>query len=270
MNRFLEIAATLAATFGTSFGVWADEAPMVTDRPDFTESATVVPKGSVQLEAGVTWASFEEEGRYGSSWDLLSLPEALIRWGIGDRLELRFGLPNYFVERFWRYDVEEWGDLSIGVKWELGAVKSPWDFALIAELDLPTSTIDGTADTVDPSAIFIVGRDLGERWSFGAQVGAAREFLTNSRFGDWHVDVVSATVVFGVAVGDRHGTFFEVAAENVNSSFYANNEDESLAQFHHGWTYAVSPTFQLDIHGAIGLTDDGPEWLIGAGFAKRW
>ena len=32
-----------------------DIGPLVTDRPDFTESAVGVPIGRVQIEAGYTW-----------------------------------------------------------------------------------------------------------------------------------------------------------------------------------------------------------------------
>lgn len=40
----------LAAVFSAT----ASE-PIITDRPDFTESAVVVAKGAVQIETGLTW-----------------------------------------------------------------------------------------------------------------------------------------------------------------------------------------------------------------------
>ena len=68
--RVLGVAVTaLAAT-----GSLADEA-MVTDRPDFTESSSAVPKGTLQIEAGGTYVDIDEaeEG---------SLGEVLVRWGV--------------------------------------------------------------------------------------------------------------------------------------------------------------------------------------------
>ena len=40
---------------------------IVTDRPDITESAIVVPKGSLQFESGLTWTSDDGQGGGSSS-----------------------------------------------------------------------------------------------------------------------------------------------------------------------------------------------------------
>ncbi|MCZ6506947.1 MAG: hypothetical protein O7A04_02700, partial [Acidobacteria bacterium] len=66
---------------------------LITDRPDFTESAVVVPAGSIQIEGGLTWVDD------GGSQGTLSGPEILLRWGLGDRFELRIGLPDYVEPR---------------------------------------------------------------------------------------------------------------------------------------------------------------------------
>ena len=59
------------------------------DRPDFTEAATVIPRGSLQIELGGTW----ERGEDGA--DAHSGPEALLSWGFTDRLKLRLELPEW-------------------------------------------------------------------------------------------------------------------------------------------------------------------------------
>ncbi len=48
---------------------------LVTDRPDFTESAVVVPLGSLQAEAGATLDRASDGVR------TLAGPELLLRWG---------------------------------------------------------------------------------------------------------------------------------------------------------------------------------------------
>lgn len=238
---------------------WADEPPLITDRPDFTESSVVVPKGSVQLEAGITWAQLGEYADHSFSG-----PEVLIRWAISQRIELRFGLPDYLEVREGGQKHTAWTDSSVGFKWELGKSTSPWNFALIGMLTLPTGNVDLTANVIDPDAIFTVARDLSDRWSFGAQIGAGQETFECQECGnDQTVGFVAGTVVLGLAAGDRTGAFFELAAEEVE-------DVDTFVQFHHGWTYSLSPTLQLDVHGALGLNDNGPDWLIGAGFAKRF
>ena len=56
---------------------------LITDRPDFTESSEVVGRGVVQLESGLTFASRMPAVRQ------VTLPELLVRIGLGDRVELR-------------------------------------------------------------------------------------------------------------------------------------------------------------------------------------
>ena len=62
--------------------------PLITDRPDFTESAFVVGRGTVQLEGGGTYVDFGDES-------VTTLPELLVRWGITRTVELRFLTPTY-------------------------------------------------------------------------------------------------------------------------------------------------------------------------------
>src|SRR5579883_3382251 len=64
-------------------------AEIVTDRPDVTEAATVVPRGSLQFENGVSWT--RAAGR--SSVDL---SQTLLRFGVTPRWEARIEVPDFF------------------------------------------------------------------------------------------------------------------------------------------------------------------------------
>ena len=73
----------LIAPVGT--GVARGQSPdMVTDRPDQTESATVVPRGLLQVETGYLFARDGDVDGY-------AVPGTLFRLGLGGRLELRIG-----------------------------------------------------------------------------------------------------------------------------------------------------------------------------------
>ena len=63
---------------------------IVTDRPDVTEAATVVPRGSLQFENGFTWT--REAGK--SSIDL---SQTLMRYGLTPRWELRLEVPDFLI-----------------------------------------------------------------------------------------------------------------------------------------------------------------------------
>ena len=61
---------------------------LVTDRPDATESPTVVPKGSLQVETGGFYTSFEDND---IQEEVYTYNTALLRYGLLDNLELRLG-----------------------------------------------------------------------------------------------------------------------------------------------------------------------------------
>ena len=65
---------------------------LVTDRPDFTESAFVVSPKIIQLEGGVEFEDF-------NSVSTFSYPSILARIGIGYNLEVRLGFSGWLNER---------------------------------------------------------------------------------------------------------------------------------------------------------------------------
>jgi hypothetical protein len=228
-----------------------EQTELVTDRPDFTESGVVVPLGEVQIEAGVT---LERSGD--GEIDEVVGPEALVRWGVLDRLELRLGLPDYV-------DVDAgssgWADASVGIKWQLGPLRTGWDAALILETSVPTGDDELTSDDWDPSAILTFGKDLGDRWSFGTQA----ELASASGLGGDRSTSYAGTAVLGLAVGDAVGTFLEVKAEKTE-------DVDTAVLLHHGWTWLLGELLQVDVHAAAGLSDSAPDWLVGAGLAFRF
>lgn len=221
---------------------------LITDRPDFTESAVVVPARSIQIEGGWTWLD------EGGSQETLSGPEILVRWGLGDRFELRIGLPDHVEPRRGPSGL---GDASIGAKWQLGPTAGGWDVGLIGTLSLPTGDPGFTSDEADPDVIFTVGRELAGGWSFGTQVNAGRQ-----TDGDRHLNAVGGTLVLGRGLSERVGMFLELAAEDVEGA------DTSVLA-HHGYTLLARPGLQFDVHVAVGLTAGAPNTLVGAGLSWR-
>ena len=70
----LAIAAFLPAISLAQSPPGTDQTEIVTDRPDVTEASTVVPKGSVQFENGLTYTAGHGSGT-------LDLAETLMRVG---------------------------------------------------------------------------------------------------------------------------------------------------------------------------------------------
>jgi hypothetical protein len=65
--------------------------PLVTDRPDQTESSVTVDPGKVQVEMGYTHAEDDETDKVVTD----SLPETLVRFGVVDNFELRVAWGGY-------------------------------------------------------------------------------------------------------------------------------------------------------------------------------
>jgi hypothetical protein len=229
----------------------AQQEPLATDRPDFTESAVVVPLGALQLEGGATWLDSGDDG------ELFSAPELLLRWGIGPSVELRLVVPDRLWDRA-PDGIDGFTDPAVGAKVRLVRGAAGWDAALIATALLPTGDTGLTSDAVDPAVALAVARDLGPRWSLGAQLTAAWPTVDEDR-----QLAAGATVVLATGLGERVGTFIELATERL--------EDEPTGVLlHHGYTFAIASTVQLDLHAAAGLNDAAPDLLLGAGFAIRW
>ena len=236
--RLCSLALTLAA-------VPALAQPIATDRPDFTESTSAVAFGRLQIEAGTTLA------REPGAQTVLSGPEMLIRVGMGSGFEARFVLPDAaapFTSHA-RLGEAEFGDAAAGFKAELGQAAGV-DAAVIVEV-----SVFGTAGP-SPRALFVVGRDVSPRVSVGGQAEATFDREAERV-------LVGGTLVGGLGLGERAGTFLEIAASGVP-------DGPAAVVLHHGYTLALGDALQLDVHGGAGLTRTAPDVFVGAGVGVRF
>lgn len=229
----------------------ASAQPLVTDRPDLTESAVTIAPGRVQIEAG---AIYEDAG---SGFSAFAVPTALVRVGVLPFLEVRLGAPDFLRVETPLGSDEGIGDPSIGAKLAVGAVAGV-DLALLAETSLPLGDDDLNPDRTVPSVLLIAGTDLGPAFSLGAQGG-----ITYNEPGLEGADL-SATLVLGYALDDQIGAFTELAVID------RIDEDAPAALLvHTGATLLLSDEAQLDAHVGAGLSDTAPELLVGVGASVR-
>lgn len=217
---------------------------IITDRPDFTESGVSVPKGKVQVEGGFTLVDF-------GGIDVFSLPETLVRIGMKDGLELRIGIPDY----------EDWefksgiGNLKIGAKLEIDDLLDGWETAAIATIELPTGDDDIGSDHLSVDVLLAGGTELNEIYSFGSQVSVS---LSGTDDG---VDFgIGGTAVVSRSVAESLSSFLELAVAIPDFG-------EMELILHGGMAYLVQKNMQLDVHLGLGLTEESPDILFGAGFS---
>ncbi len=220
---------------------------LLTDRPDYTETSTVIAPRGFQFEGGITRA------QEGSDWELAA-PELLLRMGLARRLELRLGAPDAVVSDASTTPLDlDIGEGYLGFKVQLGRDGAPWGAALIPAVTFPMS--DEEDLEAIPEMVATWTTDLPRDMSLGGIVGYA--WLEQADAG---ADVLVPTVSRGIPVADNVGAFFEWAAE------FSDGVD-SAHLFHQGFTFAISPRFQLDVHYGVGLTEPAPDFFLGAGFA---
>src|SRR5262245_30422236 len=189
----------------------SEDLELVTDRPDQTESSSVVPRGLVQLEMG--WSREVEDGDLEARSD--AMPALLARIGVARRLELRLAHEGYVWESGVEPEAEGLGDAGIGVKlklWEEGPGWRP-DAALIAGTTLPTGEDGFTSERADPAFRFALSHTISERVSLGYNLGAAWASAPNEAGTIRTETSLQYTATVGLALAERLGSFVEIFGE---------------------------------------------------------
>lgn len=226
----------------------ADGDAIVTDRPGFGESASVVAGRRVQVETGLTWTRVDGDAT------LFDLPQALVRVGVGRSLEFRLTAPNWLRAGGLEGAAAGWSDTTLGVRWHVAAGGS--DVAFRGTLYLGMGSLGLSDRLAEPEAALSWSRDLSERWSVGATVSARRLRLVPST-------LVSPSLSIQRSLGARGSTFLE----------YGASLGEGLRPWHsidHGYTWLLGPDTQIDASLGVGLSAAAPDFFVGLGFSRRF
>jgi hypothetical protein len=221
------------------------------DRPDFTESALVVPEKALQIEGGLTWE------RSDSETTAFQAPELALRYGVGSRFELRLGLPNYVHVNSDVDPVSGVNDPLFGFKYQAGPLATKADLAVIVQASLPVGSDELSSGRVDPEVKVPFSQPLGGSWSLNGQ--ASLFFPT---VGDTRAKVFQPTLSVARDFTTRSSGFVEYICE-FSSTFH------DFSVLHVGTTYQPLPRFQWDVHAGVGIGSAAPEFFVGAGFVWR-
>ena len=120
--HFSRLALALFPLLGSGnvLGQAPDSEPTIsTDRPSVANSSVVVPKGYLQFENGLLITKTQ------SSY-VFDLPETNLRFGLLDKTELRFSVPDYYHTLSGNSSISGFGDSAIGVKQQFGPLPENW------------------------------------------------------------------------------------------------------------------------------------------------
>ena len=232
---------------------------LITDRPDQTESAVVVPLRSLQIETGFLMQKNETDLAVER---LFAYTTTLLRYGLLERLELRIGL-DLLSERLEikHTDIKEHitgtGPLLLQFKYKV-AEERGWipDIAFIGGATLPcvAKELFRTAG-VAPAFRLALSHTLSDRLALGSNLGA--EWDGESRDPGFYY-----SFVLGITATEKLGIFTE---------FYGlmREPGKRMHLFDAGFTFLVLHNFQLDLSGGVGLNKIAFDSFISFGFTYR-
>jgi len=231
---------------------------LVTDRPDFTESATTVPKGSWQFEFGYT---FNKDNDY--RLKIHTLGELLVRFTLVEKLEFRVGVNSYNIQKFEglpaaglpRSTVKGFEDMSVGIKYAI--IQD--NVAVIVSSTIPTGAENFGSPKLQPSITLALAKGINETLSIGANLGVA-----GLNDGDSNITELSASTSLGISLTEKLGMFVECFG-----LFHSEDDGKDMYYLDTGFTYLVNPTFQLDLRAGKQLNKGVSAYFIGAGAAVR-
>ncbi len=232
---------------------------LVTDRPDQTESAMIVPTGKLQFEAGAMLGVDEIDSLRTSGW---SAPTFLLRIGITETFELRFGGEfsgeNVKVVGTDRTlsDVSGFGNLMLGAKAKIAEETGLLpEIAMLMHFVLPFGDMapeQVAFSDIRLSASHTLTNRLGIGYNLGLETDDANPAVLRGLY----------TVAIGSALSEKLGSFLE---------FYGDApwEDDAAHAFDAGFTWLLIDELQLDVSAGFGLSEAAQDYFLSAGFSVR-
>ncbi len=261
------VRVAILAAWASAASAAAQSGPeLVTDRPDQTESALVVPVGTLQVEAGALWTR-DQEGV--ERFEGFEAPGTLLRYGLFERLELRLAwagrIDDELRGKHERFRFEGAADPELGVKLALAAEQGlrP-ELALLAHLSLPAGSDDVGSPRADLSIRLTAAHTLSDRVGLGWNAGYEAASFEDGR-GEVHtLGRFVYTAALGFDLGERWGAFVELFGD-----LPASDPEPAAHSFDGGVTFLVRPRVQLDFSAGVGLNDAAPDRFFGFGLSFR-
>lgn len=243
MKRLRLCSLAIPIAFCSQAAMAQSGEPINTDRPSFSTSPLVLSPGVWQIETGYTYTDVD------SDTSVQSLPQALLRFGLNDEVELRLTLPSLASYDSPGDDDSGLTDAALGVKFRLTDDNASTPVAFLAGISLPTGDDGFTTDSWDPM--------IGVAWSHSRFFGTA----TITRYdGDY---------TFENGVG---ASFALRNASSLFAEWQATFPDNggSLQRLNAGWLWSPRNNLQWDVNTSIGLNDRAPDFALGGGFSYRF
>lgn len=232
--------------------------PLITDRPDATESPSVAPVGTLQIETGAFYEEVKDENLLFKN---STYNTTLLRIGLLERMELRIGWDFTEIKTV-RDNIELNGiqnglsPLLLGTKVNITKENGLLpEIGLIGHLYLPfTASNDFKPETTGVDFRFSFAHTLSESSSLSYNIGA-----------EWGDDSPEAayiyTLAYGYSITDRFGIYVELYGD-------FPEDDKANHLWDAGLTYLINNSIQLDATVGSGI-NNGQKILLSGGLSIR-
>lgn len=259
MKKIILLIAVMAAAPVIAQESQDSVGSLITDRPDATESPSLVNKGFLQIETGGFYTESEENG---IDVKETTFNTTLLRYGLLDNLELRLGLDTRrtkfeFEGREIAEDLNGTSPLLLGAKIGIAA-ENGWmpQIGLLGHLYLPlTASSDYQPESTGMDFRFAFNHTLSDRsglaYNLGARIDADDPELK-----------YIYTIAYGYSLSNKIGAYVEI---------YGDFPEDSSANhlWDAGFTYLANPDLQFDVTFGSGFTD-GQNLLLSTGLSYRF
>ena len=232
--------------------------PIDTDRGNFTNGIGTVPKGSYQIETGVTLTRLDGARQF-------TFGEVLLRVPLSAKSEIRLGLNSYETVTGSGPITFGFQDVSIGYKFKVREQigSSGWGcpgVAVNVSTLFPSGSNSYREKVLQPSALLIFSRDVTEKFSTGVNIGYGYLSSGGQRFSQWIGSVSGQfklnpkTTLFVEYIGVLPG-----GPGNPNANYFDT-----------GILFLLTDSIQLDARIGKGTSGARPDDFIGFGASYRW
>ena len=239
-----------------------------TERHDFTQSTTVVGRGTTQVEFGYTF--FQGSGETEVE-DSHATPELLIRYGLTEKVEFRLR-----YNEVWQFGEEDLSG-SEDIHWAFKVRTSDqqgWrpESALEIRATAPTGGVDWSTDEVEFGLDYIYGWKISPRVEIYGSSGFSTNGLGEFAFrpsapADEEFILYTQSVAIGTELTERctaYTEFFGLFSDGFES------DEERPVFFNVGLDYYLSDNVVLDVRAGTGLNADAEDLFFGMGGAFRF
>jgi hypothetical protein len=227
--------------------------PIQTDRPTFTTSAFLVPKGHFQMEHGFSIEDTEPGFVY-------TYPSSLWKFGVSENFEFRVTTEYITVQKQPDPDINGFLPISVGFKSPLMKSSGIWPtVALSGALYFPDiGAAEFKTTYFAPSLRLLFHHDVSDFFALSYSGGA-----------DWDGETAEPnffySLITGFSITDRLKLFLEGYGTTPQ-----REAGEIELRAHAGLTYLIGNNFLLDISAGQGITDNAPERFVSFGFSYRF